>query len=72
LSDKYGLSFLHDAFWFLKNETLVDFLEEFGLLKSLLGQDFFNELILMRSYYGVFLSFTRAPIIFPTTILFNF
>jgi hypothetical protein len=56
LTDEDGLSFLHNAFWFLKNETLVELLEELGLLKSLIGQDFFNELILMRSRWGVFLS----------------
>jgi hypothetical protein len=58
-ADKDGASFLHFAFKNLEIETLFCLFEELNLLKELLGQDFFNELILMRSHYyggGVFLS----------------
>jgi ankyrin repeat protein len=55
-ADNDGESFLHYAFWFLKNETLSKLLEELNLSKSVLGQDFLNELILMGSHEGVFLS----------------
>jgi ABC-type phosphate/phosphonate transport system ATPase subunit len=57
LRDKTGKSFLHHAFWFLKNEILTTLLKELNSLKSLLRQDFLNKLILMKSnYFGVFLS----------------
>jgi hypothetical protein len=57
-ADKHGRSFLHVAFQYSKNETLMILLKELGALKKLLGQDFMNELVLMRSsnHGGVFLS----------------
>jgi hypothetical protein len=59
-ADDGGRSFLHHALWFLKNEKLLELLEELEKLKSdpEFGQDFFKELVLMGSgdYYGVFLS----------------
>jgi hypothetical protein len=51
-------SFLHYAFWFLKNEKLLELLEELEKLKSNpeFGQDFVKEFVLMRSRgSGVFL-----------------
>jgi hypothetical protein len=56
LRDKYGGSFLHHAFGNLKNESLTKLLEELNSLRKLLGQDFLNELVLMKSDCGVFLS----------------
>ncbi len=57
-ADEYGRSFLHFSFERLKNETLSKLFEELSSLKSLLGQNFVNELILMRykCIYGGFLS----------------
>jgi hypothetical protein len=58
--DRLGRSFLHDAFRFLKNEKLLELLEELKKLKSNpeFGQDFVKKLVLMGSggFYGVFLS----------------
>ncbi len=59
--DFFGQSFLHVAFWFLKNEKLLELLEELEKLKpnSKFGQDFFKKLVLMGSggfSVGVFLS----------------
>jgi hypothetical protein len=54
-----GQSFLHVAFECLKNEKLLELLEELKKLKSNpeFGQDFFKKLVLMESdVYGVFLS----------------
>jgi hypothetical protein len=55
--DQDGRSFLHFAFENLKNEKLLELLEELEKLKSEFGQDFVNELVLMgsRLYSGVFL-----------------
>jgi hypothetical protein len=53
-----GKSFLHHAFLCMKNEKLLELLEELEKLKSNpeFGQDFFKKLILMGSGgYGVFL-----------------
>jgi hypothetical protein len=57
-TDKDGASFLHFAFMNLEIETLFRLFEELNSLKELFGQDFLNELFLMRSHYygGVFLS----------------
>jgi hypothetical protein len=57
--DRFGQSFLHFAFWFLKNEKLLELLEELEKMKSdpEFGQDFVKELVLMGSGdFGVFLS----------------
>jgi hypothetical protein len=57
--DLQGRSFLHRAFKYLKNEKLLELLEELEKLKSNpeFGQDFVKELVLMNSRgYGVFLS----------------
>jgi hypothetical protein len=58
--DDGGQSFLHHAFWFLKNEKLLELLEELKKLKSNpeFRQDFVKKLVLMESrrLYGVFLS----------------
>jgi hypothetical protein len=59
LRDWLGGSFLHYAFWFMKNEKLLELLEELEKLKSNpeFGQDFVKELVLMGSglLSGVFL-----------------
>jgi hypothetical protein len=47
--DENCRSFLHHAFEYLKNETLTAIFEELSSWKALLGQDFVNELILMKS-----------------------
>jgi hypothetical protein len=57
--DRGGQSFLHRAFECLKNEKLLELLEELKKLKSNpeFAQDFFREFVLMGSDYGsVFLS----------------
>jgi hypothetical protein len=58
--DYYGRSFLHHAFEFLKNEKLLELLEELEKLKANpeFGQNFVKELVLMGSggRFGVFLS----------------
>jgi thymidylate kinase len=57
--DRYGRSFLHRPFECLKNERLLELLEELEKLKSNpeFGQDFVKELVLMGSGAdGVFLS----------------
>jgi hypothetical protein len=57
LVSQYEQTFLYNAFYFLKNESLIKLLDELELLKSILGHDFIVEFILMRSGdYGVFLS----------------
>jgi hypothetical protein len=50
--DGLGRSFLHDAFENLKNETLSSLLDELNEWKKM---SFFNELILTKYVYGVFL-----------------
>jgi hypothetical protein len=58
--DRFGQSFLHSAFGCLKNEKLLELLEELEKLKSdpEFGQDFVKKLVLMTSVrdFGVFLS----------------
>ncbi len=57
-ADEFGNSFLHRAFRYLKNKTLSKLLDELDSLKELFGQDFLNELILMKAHsFGVFLSY---------------
>jgi hypothetical protein len=58
--DRWGQSFLHEAFENMENEKLLELLEELKKLKSNreFGQNFVKELFLMRSrrLYSVFLS----------------
>jgi hypothetical protein len=74
--DKFGQSFLHFAFYCLKNEKLLELLEELKKLKSnpKFGQDFVKELFLMRSrdFYGVFLFCYCPSKYFANDFLFEF
>jgi hypothetical protein len=54
--DGSGGTFLHHSFRYFNNDTIMRLLEEINEWKSLLGQDFINELVLMRSDDGIFLS----------------
>jgi hypothetical protein len=73
---KYGRSFLHYAFKFLKNEKLLELLEELEKLKSNpeFGQDFVKKLVFVGSgrYYGVFLSHYALSKYFHNDFLFEF
>jgi hypothetical protein len=51
--DVYGQNFLHCAFWFLKNEIILELFEELHKIESKLGQDFIKTLVLASACYGV-------------------
>jgi hypothetical protein len=74
--DDEGRSFLHRAFWFRKNEKLLELLKELEKLKSNpeFGQDFVKELVLMGSGrdYVVFLSFYARSKYFDNDFLRKF
>jgi hypothetical protein len=72
--DMSGRSFLHVAFRYLHNATLIKLFDELDLLKSILGQGFIDQIVLIESsdIFGVFLSLYARSQHFDNDTLMQF